>query len=70
MNYLVYLVYPILIVGTFWGAKVSGRKQWNEECFSLEQMKAVQAVAALCIVLHHVGQKTCADWLPKGQIIP
>lgn len=70
MDKLVYLVYPVLLLILLWGSKVYGRKKWNEECFSIGQMKAVQGFAALCIILHHIGQKTCAGWLPRNQIIP
>ena len=70
MDKLVYLVYPLLLLLVLWNCKLFGPKKWNEECFSLRQMKAVQGFAALGIVLHHIGQKTCASWLPKWQIIP
>lgn len=62
MDKLIYLIYPILTIILFWGCKVYGRKEWNEGAFSISQMKAVQGFSALCIMLHHIGQKTCAPW--------
>ena len=47
------------------GSKWYGRKQWNEEAFSLGQSKAWQGFFAAMIMLHHVGQKTCASWLDR-----
>jgi peptidoglycan/LPS O-acetylase OafA/YrhL len=70
MNDLVYLVYPIMIILLLWGSKLCGRGVWNEEAFSLRQMKALQGFFAICIMLHHIGQKTCASWLDPKLIEP
>lgn len=59
----IYLIYPLLAFVLFAGAKISKKKEWNEDAFSLRQMKALQGFAAICIMLHHVGQKTCASWI-------
>ena len=37
-----YLVYALLATTLFWGAKAYEKGQWNEECFSLKQMKMIQ----------------------------
>lgn len=66
---LIYLIYPIVLILLFAGAKVSRRKTWNEEAFSLRQMKMLQGMAAICIMLHHLGQKTCAPWHSKKVIV-
>jgi membrane-bound acyltransferase YfiQ involved in biofilm formation len=63
MDKLIYAVYFILPVLLLWGAKVSGFKKWNEEFLTLEQSKAIQGFLAVCIMLHHIAQKTCASWL-------
>lgn len=63
MDKLVYAVYFILPVMLLFGAKVYGPKKWNDEFLSLEQSKALQGFLAVCIMLHHVGQKTCASWI-------
>ena len=70
MDKLVYLCYPALAIVLFWGAKVYGRKQWNEGFLSLSQTKALQGFFALLIMFHHLGQKTCASWLPPNVRIP
>lgn len=70
MDYLVYAVYPVLLLLLLCGCRVYGRAKWNEECFSIGQMKAIQGFSAVCIILHHVGQRTCASWLPPEEIIP
>ena len=70
MDKLVYLYYPLVLVLLFWGSKWMGRGQWNDGYFSLSQSKAWQGFFAVCILLHHTAQKTCAHWLPKRYIIP
>ncbi|MBO5985274.1 MAG: acyltransferase [Lachnospiraceae bacterium] len=70
MNYLIYLVYPLMLLLLFWGAHVEKKGCFNEEAFSLRQMKALQGFTAVCIMLHHISQKTCANWLPSEIIIP
>ena len=67
---LVYLVYIILPVILFWGVKLSGRGEWNEEALSLRQSKALLGLLTIGVMLHHIGQKTCAPWLwPPSRII-
>ncbi len=39
------------------GAKVSKRREWQEEPFSLGTSKAVQGFAAVGIILHHLSQQ-------------
>ncbi|MBP5282256.1 MAG: acyltransferase [Lachnospiraceae bacterium] len=67
---MIYLIYPLMAVILFWGAKPYGKGAWNEEAFSLRQMKALQGFFALCIMLHHISQKTSASWLEPYLIIP
>ena len=59
-----YLFYFSLAVLCFFGARSTGRGEWNEEYTSLQQTKALQGITALCIALHHMAQKTCASWHP------
>ena len=67
---LIYSVYFILPILLLWHAKPAGKGQWNDS-LSLEQSKAFQGFLAVCIMLHHIGQKTCASWLfPKSRIVP
>ncbi len=63
MNWLVFLTYPILLLLLFWGAKSSPKGTFHEEFLSLSQTKAMQGFAAICVMLHHIGQNTCAPWL-------
>ena len=70
MNALIYLIYPVMAVLLFWGSKRAEKGSWNEEAFSLKQMKALQGYLAICIMLHHIGQKTCANWLEPWMIEP
>jgi len=69
MNYLVYLVYPALIVLLTVGMKISKKGQWNETFMSLEQTKYLQGYVAILIMLHHLGQKTCAPWHEQRYIV-
>ncbi len=70
MDKLVYLYYPLLLIVLLWGAKFCGFKKWNDEFMSISQTKALQGFTALCIMFHHIGQKTCASWLHPKLIIP
>jgi membrane-bound acyltransferase YfiQ involved in biofilm formation len=63
MDYLIYAVYVILPIVLLFGAKVYGKGEWNDQFLSLEQSKAIQGFLAVCIMFHHVGQKTCASWI-------
>ncbi len=67
---MIYLVYPLLITALLWGSRLSKKGEWNEGAFSLEQMKAIQGFTAICIMLHHIGQHTCASWLDPALITP
>ena len=69
MNNLTYLVYPLLLLLLLWNSKPAGHNDWNEDAFSLRQMKAMQGFFAICIMLHHIGQKTCASWISKEQFV-
>ncbi|OUM58946.1 hypothetical protein PIROE2DRAFT_15656 [Piromyces sp. E2] len=69
INKFTYLVYPLLLILLFWGSKPFGLKKWNEEALSLKQMKAIQGFISLCIMFHHIGQRTCANWLPPEKFI-
>ena len=63
-----YLFYFLLAALICFGAKGMGRGCRNEEYTSLKQMKILQGIGALGIVLHHMAQKTCAPWLPSVYI--
>ncbi len=70
MKQLIYSVYFILPVILLWRAQFVGVKKWNDGFLSLEQTKAFQGFLALCIMLHHIGQKTAASWIqPKSRIV-
>lgn len=69
LHYLTYLYYPILLGLLLWGMKISKKGSWNDEFISLQQTKSFQGFCALCIMFHHLGQKTCASWLPSKYIV-
>ena len=64
-----YLFYALLAVFLVYGAKVYGRKQWNEDCFSLKQTKALLGFTTVLIFLHHASQKTGAPWHENRYIV-
>lgn len=69
MKNLIYSVYVILPIILLWGAKFSKGKNFNDG-LSLEQTKAFQGFLAICIMLHHIAQKTCASWIqPQSRIV-
>ena len=59
-----YLVYFLLGLLVFFGARLACRNEWNEDYTSLKQTKVLQGITALFIALHHMAQKTCAPWHP------
>lgn len=69
MKYLVYLTYPLLLVLLFVGSKFSGKGEWNDDFLSLKQTKALQGFCAICIIFHHLSQKTCAPWIKPTYIV-
>ena len=62
---MIYAVYPLMLLALLWGSRISKKGRWNDEAFSLRQMKAIQGFTALCIMLHHCGQKNSASWIDK-----
>lgn len=69
MDYLIYGTYVLVLAALLWGAKVAGRHCWNETFMSLDQTKMIQGFCAVCIMLHHAGQKTCAPWHDSKVIV-
>lgn len=69
MNLLVYFYYPILVFVLFYGIKKAPKGAFHEGFLSISQTKALQGFAAIGVVFHHIGQNTCAPWLPSGNII-
>ena len=51
------IIFPLLALLLLVGVKVSKRKEWQDNPFSLETSKAVQGFAAVCIILHHLSQE-------------
>ena len=64
-----YLIYFLLGALLLFGARYAGKKQWNEDAFSLKQTKALQGFTAVCIMFHHMSQKTGAPWHNPKYII-
>lgn len=68
MDKLIIVVYPLLILLLFWGAKVVKRGEWNEDVLSFQQTKAFLGFLAIIIIFHHISQRTCATWLEASRI--
>lgn len=69
MDYIVYIFYPLLLLLLLYGSKLYGKNAWNDDFMSLTQTKAIQGFFAICIMFHHLGQKTCAPWLKEEYIV-
>lgn len=70
MAYLIFLrwFFPLLLVGfALIKAKFYKPHTFNESAYSLSQSKAMQGLAALVIMFHHLAQHTCAPWLLFGR---
>jgi len=70
MDKLVYIFYIIIIGLLFYGASFSKKGEWNEGFMTLKQTKSIQGFCTVCILFHHLGQKTCANWLNPAVIRP
>ncbi len=65
--YLIYIIAPVLLLI---GSKKISKGVWNDGFLSLDQSKAYQGFLAFCIMLHHIGQKTCASWIyPQSRVV-
>lgn len=64
-----YLFYFLLAILFFYGAKICGKGEWNDEFTSLKQTKILQGATVLMISFHHMAQKTCAPWHERKFII-
>lgn len=64
-----YLFYFLLGAALFFGARMCPRGEWNEDYTSLGQTRILQGFTALCIVLHHLAQKSCAPWHQARYIV-
>jgi len=69
MDDIIYLTYPLLLLALLAGAKFAGRGSYNPEFMSLKNTKYIQGFFAICVMLHHMGQKTCASWHDPKYIV-
>ena len=69
LSYLTLLIYPIILIIACVGLSFYKKGEFNEEYFSVNNTKAIQGIAAICIVCHHTAQRTCAKWLESGNIV-
>ena len=66
---MVYLIYPLMAICLFWGAKVCKKNEWNDEVMSFANTKAFLGFCSLAIILHHCAQRTCVPWIPVNCIV-
>lgn len=66
MDKLIYLIYPALVLLLFYDGRLFRAGTFNYGYLSLKQIKAFQGFCALCIVLHHTSQRSCAPWLAES----
>ena len=65
MNLLIYTVYPMLLMLLLWRADYKKGMAVHEDSMSRKQMKDTLGFFSICIILHHVAQKTASwDTLP------
>lgn len=63
MKIIVYIWAVVAVVLLLAGAKVFGRKKWNDEVMSLDHTKSFLGWAAFVILLHHCSHMTIASWV-------
>lgn len=59
MDFLIYLVYPLLIVLLLWGNKIANKGEYWEDFLSLKQTKCLQGFCLVVIMVHHISLKLC-----------
>ena len=59
MDYLIYLVYPLIILLLLWKVKIADKGAFYDDYFSLSQTKCIQGLCLVMIMLHHCSQKLC-----------
>lgn len=65
MNLLIFTVYPLLLMLLLWRADYKKGSAVHEDSMGRKQMKATLGFFSICIILHHVAQKTASwDTLP------
>lgn len=67
MNELVYLIYPLLVLLLLWKAERLPVAEASPETDTLpgrDRTKPLLGFFAVCILMHHISQKTSAPWLP------
>lgn len=69
MSYFSLLIYPIIIITALFGAQFYKKDSYYDGYLSITEVKAIQGLAAVCIVCHHMAQQTCASWLESGNIV-
>lgn len=68
MSYLSLLFYPAIAFILLFGSKHFKKCEWNDEFLSLTQSKALQGFCALCIMFHHMSQRTCVSWIDRSYV--
>ncbi len=68
VEYLVTIIYLILLVLLFYKSKFFGSREYNGDYLSKDTMKALQGFASIAIIVHHVAQKTCAYGIPPEYV--
>ena len=59
MRHTILLIYPaLLLVLTFFGAKIAPAGETSPEFLSLEQTKMIRASACIGVIIHHLSQHT------------
>ena len=59
MDFLIYLVYPLIIFILLWKAKIADKGSFFDDYLSLSQAKCIQGFCLVMIMLHHCSQKLC-----------
>ena len=54
---LTILVYPLLAILLFWGAKLAKRGEFFDDYTSLKTAKCIQGFAAVGVIIHHLAQR-------------
>ena len=64
-------ILPLIVFAAllFIGGKPCRKGEWNDEALSRAPMQTLRGLAILGVMLHHMGQKTAAPWLPESVIV-
>lgn len=59
MDYLIYLIYPMVAIALLWGLRIAPKGEYWDDFLSIGQTKCLQGFCLVVIMVHHASLKLC-----------